>query len=131
MHSAKQSNVRFVKIATQFAVDDVVATAEYYRDIFGFEILGYFAEPPVYAMVERGGVEMHFGEADRTDRDASESEFRRVGFDAYIWVDDIEGLNAEMADSGADIIEGPVKRVYGSTEVVVRDPNGFILVFGD
>lgn len=131
MTTEDKRNVRFKKIATQFAVEDVVATAEYYRDVFGFEILGYFAEPPVYAMVERGGVEMHFGKADKTHHDASESQFRRVGFDAYIWVDDIEGLNAEMADSGADIIEGPVKRVYGSTELVVRDPNGFILVFGD
>jgi catechol 2,3-dioxygenase-like lactoylglutathione lyase family enzyme len=34
-------------------VPDVVATAEFYRDKLGFELLGYFLDPPVYAMVRR------------------------------------------------------------------------------
>ena len=34
-------------IAPQFVVPNVVGTAEYYRDKLGFEILGFFAEPPV------------------------------------------------------------------------------------
>ncbi|MGD9587439.1 MAG: VOC family protein [Pyrinomonadaceae bacterium] len=123
--------VRFKNIATQFVVEDVVATAEYYRDVLGFQILGYFADPPVYAMVARDGVEMHFGKADGRPADASSTQFRRVGFDAYIWVDDINALFDELTASGADIVEGPVKRVYESTEVVVKDCNGFALVCGD
>ncbi|MBK9155335.1 MAG: VOC family protein [Chloracidobacterium sp.] len=123
--------VRFKNIATQFVVEDVIATAEYYRDVFGFQILGYFADPPVYAMVARDGVEMHFGKADARPADASSIQFRRVGFDAYIWVDDINALFDDLTASGADIVEGPVKRVYESTEVVVKDCNGFVLVFGD
>ena len=122
--------VEFKKIATQFVVEDVVKTAEYYRDALGFEILGYFADPPVYAMVARDGVEMHFGKADDVEQ-VSSTGLRRVGFDAYIWVDDIHGLFDELTKAGADIVEGPVKRVYESTEVVLRDCNGFTLVFGD
>jgi catechol 2,3-dioxygenase-like lactoylglutathione lyase family enzyme len=56
MQTKTVRKVEFKKIATQFVVDDVVRTAEYYRDVLGFEILGYFAEPPVYAMVARDGV---------------------------------------------------------------------------
>lgn len=123
--------VNFNKIATQFVVDDVVRTAEYYRDVLGFEVLGYFLDPPVYAMLARGGVEMHFGKADPGPTDRSSTEFRRVGFDAYIWVDDIQGLYDELKAAGADVVEGPVKRVYESTEVVIKDLNGFTLVFGD
>ena len=130
MQTGMARRVEFKKVATQFVVDDAVATAEYYRDVLGFEILGYFADPPVYAMVARGGVEMHFG---RTDGDPQTSSIglRRVGFDAYIWVDDINGLYDELKASGANIVEGPVKRVYESTEVVIKDCNGFTLVFGD
>lgn len=131
MKPANARSVNFKKIATQFVVDDVVATAEYYRDLLGFEILGYFAEPPVYAMVARGGVEMHFGKADGREPDVSSTQYRRVGFDAYIWVDDVQGLYDELSAAGADIIEGPVKRIYESTEITVRDLNGFILIFGD
>lgn len=118
-------------IAPQFVVADVVATAEYYRDVLGFKILGFFADPPVYAMVAREGVEVHFGKADRQSTKVSNMLGRNSGSDAYIWVDDINALYNELVISGADIIEGPVKRIYESTEVVVKDCNGFTLVFGD
>ncbi|MGB7209748.1 MAG: VOC family protein [Pyrinomonadaceae bacterium] len=130
MQTQQARKVELKKLATQFVVDDVVATAEYYCNVLGFELLGYFAEPPVYAMVARGGVEMHFGKAD-TEPQASSTELRRVGFDAYIWVDDIQGLYDEVKAAGADIVEGPVKRVYESIEVVIKDCNGFTIVFGD
>lgn len=131
MQTQQVKKAGFKKLATQFVVEDVVATAEYYRDILGFEILGYFAGPPVYAMVARDGVEMHFGKADCRPADRSSTEFRRVGFDAYIWVDDIHRLFEELKTAGADVVEGPVKRIYESTEVVIKDCNGFLIVFGD
>lgn len=130
MPSGAAKKVGFTKLATQFVVEDVVKTAEYYRDVFGFEILGYFLDPPVYAMVARDGVEMHFGKAD-AEPQSSGTELRRVGFDAYLWVDDVQGLFEELKAAGANIIEGPVKRIYDSTEVVVKDCNGFVLVFGN
>ena len=43
-------SVQFKSIAPSFVVDDVVSTAEYYRDVLGFQILGYFADPPVFAI---------------------------------------------------------------------------------
>ncbi len=130
METAVPRTVLFKKIATQFVVPNVVATAEYYRDVLGFEILGYFADPPVYAMVARGGVEMHFGKADG-EANPSSAEVRQVGFDAYIWVDDIYQLHEELKEAGADVTEGPVKRIYESTETTIKDCNGFTIVFGD
>lgn len=118
-------------IAPQFVVADVVATSEYYRDVLGFEILGFFADPPVYAMVARDGVEIHFGKAGGPSAGVPDLPSRRLGSDAYIWVDDIFTLFDELTGSGANIIEGPVKRTYESTEVVMRDCNGFTLVFGN
>ena len=106
---------------------DVVAAAEYYRDRLGFEILGYWADPPVYSIVRRGDVEMHFGKGDAAG--PSNNVARPGSFDVYVWVDDIDALFEELTASGADILEGPVKRIYESTEVVVGDLNGFILVF--
>ena len=116
-------------VAPQLVVPDVVATAEYYRDVLGFKILGYWAEPPVYSMVARDGVEIHFGKAEAAG--ASNATVRSGSFDLYIWVSDVEAIFQELTASGADILEGPVKRVYESTEVVVRDLNGFHLVFAD
>ncbi len=47
----------------------------------------------------------------------------------YIWVSDINALSEELSGKDVEILEGPVQRIYESTEVVVRDCNGFQLVF--
>ncbi len=51
-----QSNpaVQCRMISPQFVVPDVVVAAEYYRDVLGFGIRGYFLDPPIYAIVARG-----------------------------------------------------------------------------
>lgn len=122
--------VEFKSIAPAFVVSDVVATAEYYRDVLGFEILGYFADPPVFAMVGRGGVEIHFGKADGEPQ-RSNLELRKISSDAYIWVSDVYALFDELTAAGADIIEGPIKRIYNCVELEVRDCNGLKLVFSN
>jgi catechol 2,3-dioxygenase-like lactoylglutathione lyase family enzyme len=114
-------------VAPQLVVADVVATSEYYRDVLGFDHLCYFGEPPVYAIVRRDGVEIHFGKAENNG--VSNATVRSGSFDLYIWVSDIDAIFDELTAAGADIVEGPVKRVYESTEVVVRDRNGYVLVF--
>ena len=38
-------------ICPHFVVPDVVASAEHYRDVLGFKIMGYWLDPPVFAIV--------------------------------------------------------------------------------
>lgn len=114
-------------VAPQLVVKDVVDTAEYYRDVFGFKILGYFGEPPIYSIVQRDGVEIHLGRSD--EGGVSNATVRSGSFDLYLWVSDIDAIVGELTTAGADIVEGPVKRIYNSIEVVVRDRNGYMLVF--
>src|SRR5438128_11416818 len=45
-------------IAPYFIVDDVVATANYYRDKLGFGYDRFWNEPPSFCMVRRNGVVM-------------------------------------------------------------------------
>ncbi len=77
-------------MAPQFVVTDVVKTAEFYRDKLGFKILSYFLDPPVYAMVERDNVELHFGKADGDAMQTNEAVRRGLGSDVYIWIDDLD-----------------------------------------
>lgn len=118
-------------IAPQFVVPDVVATAEFYRDKLGFELLGYFLDPPVYAMVRRDSAEIHFGKADGEGVQTNESVRKGLGNDAYIFVTDVNALYEEFRNKGVEIVEGPVKRIYDCTEITVKDCNGFHLVFGE
>jgi len=121
-------SVRFIAVAPRFVVPDVVKAAEYYRDVLGFEIVGFFKDPPVLALVSRDDVEIHFGKGDGSATTGNP----RAGDvpDAYIWVGDVDVLAQELKGRGARIVEGPVDRDYGMREIVIQDLDGFRLAFG-
>ena len=120
----------FLGVAPQFAVADVVQTAKYYCRVLGFRNLGYFLDPPVFAMVERDGIEFHFGKTDLAPP-AGNATRRKLGTDAYIRVAGLDKLVEEFRANGAAIVEGPIKRIYGMREFVVEDCNGFKIAFGE
>lgn len=119
-----------IGIAPQLVVPDVTKTAEYYRDVLGFRIIGYFLDPPVYAMVERDGLQIHFAKSDSSELKVNE-DVRKGTTDFVIWVPEIDAFFDELKTRGSDIVEGIVKRVYGSREFIVRDCNGYKILFGD
>ena len=125
----RAEKARFRSINPQFGVTDVLAAAEYYRDVFGFKILGYFGEPPVFAMVGRDDVVIQFGRIDRGQTVAPNRIRRDEALDAYIWVDDLDGLFAELKDKGAKIVEEPRRQPWDCYEFSVEDAFGFQLVF--
>ena len=124
------NKTEFRSIAPQLVVTDVVKTAEYYRDKLGFEVLGYFQEPPVYAIVRRGNVEIHFGKGD-ADGVSSNTEVRRGSMDAYVFVSGVRELYDEFLAAGVDVPYPPTLRVYECTEIEIIDCDGHKLVFGE
>jgi hypothetical protein len=125
------SGIQFKSVAPQFLVRDVAQTAEYYRDVLGFEITAYFLDPPVHGIVRRGGCEVFFGKAN-TETTISNRRLKAIGIDAYFWVKGLDALAQEIiARSGGKIIEGPVERIYQVRELEVEDCNGFVLVFAE
>ena len=127
----------FIAAVPQFTVPDLVRTVEYYRDVLGFVVHGYWDgervrsepdPPPVFAIVSRDKVQMFFNRADRPAARAGRAE---GAYDVYIHVTGIDALAEELRGRGADIIEGPEERPYGQRELVVRDCNGTILAFGE
>jgi hypothetical protein len=48
------------QIAPQFFTTDLSATLAYYRDQLGFDCLGTWQDPPVYAIVARDRHCIHF-----------------------------------------------------------------------
>ena len=53
----------------------------------------------------------------------------RKGLRSYIL--EIDRFYEEVTTSGAEIIEGIVKRGYGSREFIIRDCNGYKILIGD
>lgn len=125
---AHRNGISFKAAVPQFTVRDVVATAEYYRDLLGFHIEGYFGSPPVFGIVWRDDVEVFFNQATvaevRTGRAPG-------AYDAYFRVTAVDELAAELHRRGADIIEGPTTRIYNQRELVIRECNDLIFCFGE
>jgi catechol 2,3-dioxygenase-like lactoylglutathione lyase family enzyme len=137
MSQCEVTTVRVVAVVPQFAVPDLVRTEEYYRDVLGFQIAGYWDgkrasltpdPPPVFAIVRRDQVEVFFNRADQPGAGTGRAQ---GGYDAYLRVIGIDALAEELRTRGADILEGPEDRVYGQRELVVRDCNGLALAFGE
>jgi len=49
---------------------------------------------------------------------------------AYIVTADPDALHARAVAVGAEIVEGPIERDYGSRDVIARDPEGNLWSFG-
>lgn len=134
---AIEMTIEFTSAVPQFTVSDVVKTAEYYRDVFGFQIAGYWdgesatkspSAPPVFGIVWRGKVEIFFSRADDSPVRTGRAQF---ALDAYIRITGVDELASELRKRGAEIIDGPVDRIYNERELVVKDCNGLVLCFGE
>jgi catechol 2,3-dioxygenase-like lactoylglutathione lyase family enzyme len=132
-----ESVISFESAVPQFTVPDLVQTGEYYRDVLGFQIAGYWdgqqvsltpETNPVFAIVRRDNVEVFFNRADQPNIRTGGSS---GAYDAYFHVTGIDALAAELRTRGAEILDGPETRVYQQRELVIRDCNGLILCFAE
>jgi hypothetical protein len=85
----------------------------------------------VFAIVRRGGVEIHIGKSKDGQTVTNESVRPGLGTEAYIFVSDIIALVDELKAKAANIIAGPIEQPYGRTEIEVLDCDGHKLVFGE
>jgi uncharacterized glyoxalase superfamily protein PhnB len=119
-------------IAPYFLVTDVTKAAEFYRDMLGFTIRGYFFEdPPVFAMVGRGEDQIIMLSLMERGRGGSNRSYKDEGIDAYLWADNVDALCAEFQRNGVEIVMPPTLRIYGMKEFEVRDLDGYVLCFGE
>jgi catechol 2,3-dioxygenase-like lactoylglutathione lyase family enzyme len=116
--------------ATVLVVRNVVAAAEYYRDILGFRLGAYYGEPPGFVIIARD--KMHVMLSQIADHAAIVPRWTISPglFDMYFWVDDVEPLYAELVERGAKIDYVPFDKDYGCREFGVADLDGYHIAFG-
>ena len=119
-------------IAPYFVVDDVVATAHYYRDKLGFQYERFWNEPPSFCMVHRNGVVIMLSQLEQTGvmRPNHTVDPEGGAWDAYVWIDNADALHTEYSSNGVKIVREPRDRHYGCRDFVVDDCNGYRLCFG-
>ncbi len=116
------------QIAPVFFTTDISKTLAYYQGKLGFECLGTWLDPPVYAIVARDQHAIHFrcAEPPTANPDKYEDEL----LDAYVFVEDADALYAEYAAKGLEFVRELANMPWQSREFVVKDCDGRLLAFG-
>jgi uncharacterized glyoxalase superfamily protein PhnB len=118
-------------ISPYFIVNDVVQSAEYYRDRLGFDFRRFWGDPPCFVMVHRDGVQIMLKQLERPGQSRpNRTVDADAPWDAYIYVRDVEALYQELKARGAKIIRLPERTFYEMTEIEVEECNGYVLCFG-
>ena len=102
----------------------VKAMRDFFVERLGFEIGGEIGTGPKFVTLDRDGQTIML--------DCRRSfGFRKRGWAAYFWVDDIEGLRDEYERRGAKLKGQIIDKAYGCREIVAIAPDGREIVFGE
>jgi uncharacterized glyoxalase superfamily protein PhnB len=116
------------QIVPVFFTMDFEATLSYYKEKLGFECLGTWDDPPVYAIVTRSQQAIHFRRAEPPS--ANPDKYVDELLDAYLHIEDADALYREFVARGVEIARGLANMPWHSREFVVKDCDGRLLAFG-
>lgn len=116
------------KIVPVFFTTDIPRTIAYYKEKLGFEVLGTWQDPPVYAIVARDRHAIHF--RCEAPPQPNPEKYGEELLDAYIYVEDADALYSEYAAKGVEFARGLGNMPWRCREFVVKDCDGRLLAFG-
>jgi catechol 2,3-dioxygenase-like lactoylglutathione lyase family enzyme len=123
--------VRLTRVSPGFAVADVFATAEYYRDVLGFRFDQIWGNPPTFVILDRDDARLMIKQVAAEALPTPARTRSNEQYDLYIYTNDANAIAEELRGKGADIVEGPVDRqIYNGRELIVRDCDGRVICFG-
>ena len=108
----------FVRAMPVLDVSDMQASLAFYKEKLGFSAATW-GEPPSFAIVQRGTVSLALATKPVTRN-----------WTAYLYIQDVDALHAELVALGVDIPHAPETQPYNCREMVVDDPDGHLLAFG-
>ena len=125
-----QETSQLLRSAPYFPVADVDQSAAYYERVLGFHREYVGGTPPQFAILSRDGLPIML-RLVTTPELIRPNEKQGGTWDAFFWVRDARALHAELLQTGADIVYGPlVQEAYQMEEFAVRDREGYVLGFG-
>jgi catechol 2,3-dioxygenase-like lactoylglutathione lyase family enzyme len=108
------------------AVPDLARSADWYRDVLGFEV--HDVGDPGWRWFQRDACVILAGECPDALAPADTGDH---AYFAYIEVDGIDALHAELAARGIDTIKPLCDEPWGMREFGVRTVDGHRMMFGE
>ncbi|MGH2989614.1 MAG: bleomycin resistance protein [Solirubrobacterales bacterium] len=119
----KGAVARFTGGSPVLLVSDLGRSIEYYRDRLGFHCEAY-GEPPDFLVARRDEVTILMALCEEADRIVPNWRIVDKIWNAYIRVDDVEAIYAELKERGAPIDYTIYDAPSGFREFGVQDPDG-------
>ena len=120
---------QLLAVAPYFFVRDVRRSAEWYRDALGFTFDRFWGTEQNFCMVRRDGLTVMLCQTP-DDAKISPNAADGEAWDAYVWVADAERLFGEFKAKAVDVVYEPSVTFYDNREFAVKDPDGYVLAFG-
>ncbi|HEV2990805.1 MAG TPA: VOC family protein [Candidatus Angelobacter sp.] len=105
---------------TGFAVSDINAAIEFYTKKLGFKLAFTWGDPPTFAGVNLGRMQMFLQKGTPDPK----------GCSVYFLVGDADQLYEFHRSNGVEVVHEIGDREYGIRDYVVRDLHGYYLSFG-
>jgi len=116
-----------IQITPFMHIDNVARAVDFFTNTLGFKCLIHVRD---YAYVEREGAGIRI----QSHADPAELGTAHQGFAYYVDVHDLDAILAELGPKLAALptgdVRGPVDQSYGQRELMIRAPDGNLVVFG-
>jgi uncharacterized glyoxalase superfamily protein PhnB len=127
----QETAIKIGSAVPTFLVSDITVTARWYQQELGFTVAGHFPaeEPYAYASLMRDNAELMLLNLEGYEKPDLSGRRATGLWDAYFRTRGVAALYESLKDK-AFVKMALTRQPYGDLEFEVRDPNGYILVFG-
>jgi uncharacterized glyoxalase superfamily protein PhnB len=124
---------KLVEAVPVFLVDDIASTMLWYSVKLGFTADAFPPSPPhTFCILTKDGVKIFLQQLARYRKPGLYDEREGGVWSVYLQTDDVrEAYKALSQLPDVTILEPLRHQPYGQTEFVIRDPNGYTLVFAE
>jgi catechol 2,3-dioxygenase-like lactoylglutathione lyase family enzyme len=114
-----------------FLVSDIAATMRWYATRLGFDVHGVPEAPPhTFGFLRKDNVEIFLQQFDGYRKPDLYDQREGGVWSVYLQVQGVRQLFAVLSQMhDVTMLEPLCHQPYGQTEFVIRDPNGYALVF--
>lgn len=125
---------RLTLIRPMLETPDLAGTISFWTEQLGFTVTARIDDDrgrPLWCNLQRDEVRVMFNSHyhDDPEEDGEEHTAMLTGA-LYMNVDDVDAIAAGIDRSKVEVLNGPADQPHGMREVVVRDNNGYVVVFG-
>jgi uncharacterized glyoxalase superfamily protein PhnB len=122
------------RLTPNLIVADVQRSMDFYRDVLGFTIAQTVPDdgPFVFAIVQRGGVEVFFNAPEPARAEYPILAAREIGGTLTLFMH-VKGIREayEQLKGRVTVVMPLEKKWYGVTEFAITDPDGYVVTFAE